>query len=206
MNASRAAANAGPSPVVRSPAPPAAGSASARCTASRHRERGRTSPRGIATPRCQRQPPALRCGPARETPRESPDVLCAERRTSQQAQELLTGFDRHPQARDRARLGVHHLALDERFQRHLLRIEFHRPCRAALRHVARQLGALGAQSRGNRRAVVVPLQLTELPLPREQPEGIVDPRLQRFGLGSAANVGFQPRPGGDGWHRLRVSL
>ena len=134
---------------------------------------------GLAINVSRKRCAARRQGERRE---EALMVLRAEWRTRQQAQELLTGFDRHTQAHERARLGVHRLALDERFQRNLLRIELHRPGRAALRHVAREFGAFGAQSCGNRRAVVVPLQLTELPLPREQPEGIVDPRLQRFAL------------------------
>jgi hypothetical protein len=52
---------------------------------------------------------------------------------------------------------------------------------------ASQRRPLGAPAGHNRRAVVLPLELAQLPLPRQQPEWIVDARLQAVAhLGVAA--------------------
>ena len=110
----------------------------------------------------------------------------------QQALEMLPGADAHP----RGRRGVDVVGLDERLQRHGGHDVVSRP--------GGRTGTAGPQS-GQRRdgradlgddraAAVAGRELAELPLAAEQPQRIVDARLEAGGELAVARDGLEPCP------------
>ena len=178
--------------VVRWSAPPEASSSSSVYSFTPSGTRPDiTSRNRKASPSTSAASAALRAGKGNAA-RKLDGISCRMAHAPQQAQELLTGFDR-----TRRRTNAPGSGCTARARRTFPKAPSDRTSPALPRRpaaVPREFGSLGAQSCGNRRAIVVPLQLTELPLPREQPEGIVDSRLQRFVLRKRRDVRFQPRP------------
>jgi hypothetical protein len=135
-------------------------------------------------------------------------VIARERLLCQHTEELLARLCGQPEPAwllPWPTCRAHRFVLDERFERHAVAVvarrAYHRVWRDGSGVVAGQARLLSTPARHHRRAVVLALELAELPLARQHPERIVEPGLQAgVHLGVAA-ARFQAYPAGDRWVR-----
>jgi hypothetical protein len=101
--------------------------------------------------------------------------------------------------------GPHGLALDHGLERQRRDIVARRgDARVGCQRTgveARQRRRLRAPAREHRRARVLALELAHLPLPREQPERVVQARLHRLRHVVVAATRLESQPAGDGTHQ-----